>query len=102
MSPPASLNILRTGYKIHVSPSALASRHSCEIISRAVAASRGRFERALQLQRSRPHDQVFPRQLDHGLARGVALGDLAALACIEGGGRAENAGKISRSQTDAP
>jgi hypothetical protein len=36
------------------------------------------------------------------LARGVALGDLAALACIEGGGQAENAGKISRSQTDAP
>jgi hypothetical protein len=53
MSPPASLDILRTGYKIHVSPSALASRHSCEIISRAVAASRGRFEMALQRSRDR-------------------------------------------------
>ena len=35
------------------------------------------------------------------LARGVTFGDLAALACVEGGGRAENAGKISRSETDA-
>jgi hypothetical protein len=27
------------------------------------------------------------------LARGVTFGDLAALACVEGGGPAENAGK---------
>jgi hypothetical protein len=88
ISTPASPNFLRTGYKIHVSPSA--SRHSCEIISRAVAASRDRFERALQRSKDRGlTDLVFPCQLGHGLARGVAFGDLAALACIEGGGPAE-------------
>src|SRR6516165_9173210 len=56
-----------------------------EIISRAAAASRGRFERALQGPEDRGFtDLIVGRQSCHGLAGSVPLGDFALLADIKG------------------
>ena len=59
-------------------------------VSPARAASRGHFERALESPEDRGlANLILGRQLGHGLAVGVALGDLALLADIQRGGPAE-------------
>ena len=56
-----------------------------EIISRAAAASRGRFERALQGPEDRGFtDLIVGRQSCHGFTGSVPLGDLTLLADIKG------------------
>ena len=63
---------------------------SCEIISRAAAASRGLIERALERPEDRGlSDLVVAGKLRHGLAGGIVFGDFAFLAYIQRGWPAE-------------